>query len=681
MPGWGDGGGFRSLAARTWSGHRLFVIVLIPAVLLRADAELGYQWQAWFNDSFEYISNTVHFGLDPTRVSGYSIGLKILQPFHSYGLITSLQHLTGLAVAVMVYALARHRFSAPAWLAALAAVPVLYDGFEIELEHLILGDVPFLFLLTLATTLLLWDRPGPSLRKCVAVGLLLGVADCVRSVAVPLLPVFAVYMIITGFGWRKVAATIVACLIPVSGYAAVFDLEHGQFAMENATGVFLYSRVMTFAECPKMHASVNELWLCDTTPPDMRPIAQEYIWSSATPLDRYPPPKFAPVPNKLAEDFAIRAIEAQPLDYVRAVFDDTWRVFAWKRHVFPNAQTYDEYEFLAKAPPIPTWDDANLGRYHSYAAAYVQANPNTRVVNPYAAIIRGYQRYVWLPGTVYGLILLAGLGGIVLAWRRIGGEAMLPWAISLAMIVVPAATAEFDYRYVLPAVPFACLAAIMAFSPGTAGGRLVRGLAARQRAAPEKMTWLDRYLQKWRIREARRELPPGARVLDIGTHDGMLFALTRARGVGIDPELAAPNPIPEVTLVKGSFPKDLPSLPNESFDAVTALAVIEHVRESELLTWTETIARLVAPDGPLIITVPAPAVDTILHLLMRLNLVAGIAAHQHHRFQLNNLDHIFTAPLWQRAKHRTFQLGLNHLYVFQRSPHPQAQNPRLPGAH
>ena len=106
-PGWGDGGGFRSLAARTWSGHRLFVIVLIPAVLLRVDAELGYQWQAWFNDSFEYLSNTIHFQLDPERVSGYSIGLKILQPFHSYALITILQHLMGLAVAVMVYALVR----------------------------------------------------------------------------------------------------------------------------------------------------------------------------------------------------------------------------------------------------------------------------------------------------------------------------------------------------------------------------------------------------------------------------------------------------------------------------------------------------------------------------------------------------------------------------------------------
>ena len=75
-----------------------------------------------------------------------------------------------------------------------------------------------------------------------------------------------------------------------------------------------------------------------------------------------------------------------------------------------------------------------------------------------------------------------------LAWRRFGGEALLPWTISLALVVIPAATAEFDYRYVLVAVPFACLAAAMAFSPGTAGGDLARRLRAglgkrRQRPA------------------------------------------------------------------------------------------------------------------------------------------------------------------------------------------------------
>jgi hypothetical protein len=191
------------------------------------------------------------------------------------------------------------------------------------------------------------------------------------------------------------------------------------------------------------------------------------------------------VPNQLAENFAIRAIKAQPLDYAKVVFDDTWRVFTWKRVIFPNGPTYDEYIFGYRSLPIPTWDQADLGQYGSYAAAYVHGNPLTQVVAPFANVIRGYQRYVWLPGSVYGLILLAGLAGMVPAWRRLGGEALLPWTISLALIVIPAATAEFDYRYVLVAVPFACLAAALAFSPGTAGGELARRLGKRRKRTSE----------------------------------------------------------------------------------------------------------------------------------------------------------------------------------------------------
>ena len=481
--------GAREMWARAWSGHRLFIIVLTPAVLLRLDAELGYRWQVWFNDSFQYLQSTIYFQLDPTRISGYSIWLKILQPLHTYAVVTILQHLMGLAVGVMFYALARHRFRTPAWLATLAAVPVLYDGFEIQLEHLIMADVPFLFLLTLATTLLLWD-PVPSTRRCVLVGALLGATEIMRSVGLPLLAVFAVYMIIRRISWRKVVATIVVCFIPVVAYAGWFDLEQGQFALTDSTGVFLYSRVMTFADCAKMHIPVtppgnSELLLCTTVPPGKRPIAQAYIWTSPSPLDRFPPSKFSPVPNQLAENFAIRAIEAQPLDYAKAVFSDTWRVFGWKRVVFPNARTYDEYIFGYRSLPIPAWDDAKLGPYSSYAAAYVHGNPLTQVVAPFANVMRLYEHHVYLPGTVYGLILLTGLGGLVLAWRRFGGEALLPWTLSLALIVIPAATAEFDYRYVLVAVPFACLAAALAFSPGTAGGDLARRLTGRgqQRSA------------------------------------------------------------------------------------------------------------------------------------------------------------------------------------------------------
>ena len=191
------------------------------------------------------------------------------------------------------------------------------------------------------------------------------------------------------------------------------------------------------------------------------------------------------------------------------------------------------------------------------------------------------------------------------------------------------------------------------------------------------MTWLDRLLQQWRMRVALRELPPGARVLDIGTHDGALFRLTGAGGVGIDPNVPEAAAPPGVTLVQGMFPADLPTLPDGSFDAVTALAVVEHVPDDELAAWAAALGRLMAPSGKLIITVPSPAVDTILHVLMRLHLVAGMEAHQHHGFQPSDLDTVFAAPLWQRTKHRTFQLGLNHLYVFERAP--DSPRPPVPG--
>jgi len=182
------------------------------------------------------------------------------------------------------------------------------------------------------------------------------------------------------------------------------------------------------------------------------------------------------------------------------------------------------------------------------------------------------------------------------------------------------------------------------------------------------MTWLDQLLQRWRIGKALRELPPTPRLLDIGTHDGSIFRLTGATGVGIDPELIEGPPLSGVTLVKGFFPVDLPTQADGAFDAATALAVVEHVPEADLVTWAKVLAELMVPKGVLVITVPAPTVDKLLHVLMGLHLIAGIEAHQHHGFQPSDLDGIFTAPLWRRRKHRRFQLGLNHLYVFERTP-------------
>jgi hypothetical protein len=53
---------------------------------------------------------------------------------------------------------------------------------------------------------------------------------------------------------------------------------------------------------------------------------------------------------------------------------------------------------------------------------------------------------------------------------------MLPWVTAVGLLLAPIAVADFDYRYLIPAIPFACLAAGLAFAP--------RRTAPAQPAAP-----------------------------------------------------------------------------------------------------------------------------------------------------------------------------------------------------
>jgi len=90
----------------------------------------------------------------------------------------------------------------------------------------------------------------------------------------------------------------------------------------------------------------------------------------------------------------------------------------------------------------------------------------TRAVQPWEHLLQIYQRYFYLRGTLLGLIVLIGAAGVLARWRRWGGLGLLPWMVGALLIVLPPMTAGFSYRYVLAAVPAACLAAGLAFVPG-----------------------------------------------------------------------------------------------------------------------------------------------------------------------------------------------------------------------
>ncbi len=455
------------LAARA-RRHWLFGLVLAAAVVLRVLATLAFRPIMWFGgDSASYLATGLRLIPDPSRVGGYGFMLWVLRPLHSLALVAAVQHLMGLVMGVLIYLLAR-RYGLPAWVATLAAVPVLFDVYELQLEGDAVPDVPFGLLVVIALYLAL--RPPGERRpaRTTAAAFLLGISAILWPVGLALLAVLLVALLIRRAGLVTVTAALLAGALPVAGYAAWFGLHEHQFSLTRSDGVYLWSRTMLFADCAAIRPPASERVLC---PPPGREGAQRiaaslYIWDGNSPLLRMPGGRFSARTNALALNFALRAIAAQPGGYAAAVGHDAALSFYWDRPVHPDAGIVDRYQFSDAAT---AWVPATMrtpggGTVAGDQAAYDggRAAP-TRAVRPFASWLVSYQRYAYLPGTLLGVILLGGLAAMIVR-RRVRG-AGLPWTFAVTILLVPPMIADFDLRYLVPAMPAACLAAALAFAP------------------------------------------------------------------------------------------------------------------------------------------------------------------------------------------------------------------------
>ncbi|MEV0824292.1 hypothetical protein [Nonomuraea rubra] len=476
-------------APRRWVlRHRWFLAVLALGAVLRALAMLGYRPALWFPDSYTYIVTVFKPRPDLVRPAGYSMFLKLLEPLHSFGAVTAVQHLLGLATGILIYRAARR---APRWAATLATVPVLLDAYQIELEHLLVSDTLFMFLVVAGVALCATRRTA----TIAAIGLLLAAATLTRTVGQPLIVVLAAWFALRHLlsppdgplgmadgpigpatRIRPAAVLLAAALVPIVAYGAWFYVTYQRVGLVGANGVFLYARTMSFADCARMDPPPDLKVLCDPRPPEHRPPSQEYIWAKDAPLVLRPGITFSKENDDLAARFAMLAITTQPLDYAASVLEELARSFTWGRPIYPDAEIYGYYQFPATAPGPPGRYPAQVGA--EYAKLYEQGAIGTEIVEPFAGWLRAYQSMVRLPGPVLlGILLVPPVAAIARrrhGRRLVAGPAWLvPWSVAVVLLITPAAAAEFDYRYVLPAVPLACLAAAQSLGrdlPRQSGG-------------------------------------------------------------------------------------------------------------------------------------------------------------------------------------------------------------------
>jgi hypothetical protein len=257
-----------------------------------------------------------------------------------------------------------------------------------------------------------------------------------------------------------------------------------------AQGFFLWGRVSSFADCARIHPTGEEVKVCPTDAIADRTPPGNYIWHARFVHQNINPigGPVSPEGNNLLTSFAIHAVEAQPLDYVKDVVKGTLLSFGFPRINYPGVGTVYYYSFHAhyvtkgckssKCDLLPPNNKNHEwipgGTAYSDWLSYGHQQPG--VVNKvFAYSVGAYQRVVFTWGPLLAIVFLVGLGGVFSVRRRgrrptalrwqIRGTSMLPWITAVVMLVAPVALADFDYRYLIPAIPFACIAAGLAFAP------------------------------------------------------------------------------------------------------------------------------------------------------------------------------------------------------------------------
>jgi hypothetical protein len=442
------------LAGAVLRRHWLAAVLLAAGLALRVLAQFAYRPALFYIDTTRYLYNDAP-GMDPV---GYKGPLRVILAVTNFNTIAGLQHLLGLAMAVVLYILLLRR-GAPRWLAALAMAPLLLDAYQIQIEQTVMPDTWFEALVVTGLAILLW-RPAPGWRAALVGGVVLGTSAVFAQIGEALLLPAVICLLALGGGWRRAlgraGVLCAAFILPILTYCTINFLAAGDFFLSHTGVTSMYGRMAAAADCATLRLTPAERGMCPTTAQQAKgPDSLEYDQDS--PVQAY----YAALPrdrvNALITDFNHRVLTQQPLRVLRAYARDAVRLFALTRDGSPGVTPISRWQFQTAYPYFPP----HASRQVVDTATDRFGGGRPAVWAPAAGFLRGYQLHGgYTPGPLLALCALAGLAGSVsllvrgraARLAREPARACLLFFASAVSVLLVSDLFEFSWRYQLPAL-------------------------------------------------------------------------------------------------------------------------------------------------------------------------------------------------------------------------------------
>ncbi len=440
-----------ALARRHW----LVTALLAAGLVLRVLVMLAYRPALFYIDSQRYLQDAA--GMDPV---GYNAPLRSILAVANFDAVAAVQHLLGVAMAVVSYLLLLRR-GVPRWLAALATAPVLLDAYQLQTEQSVMPGSWFEALIVAGLAVLAW-RPRPGWRCVVIGGVLLGTSATVAQIGEAMAVPAVIYLLAAGGGWRRAAgqaaAVCAAFALPILAYCTGSYLVSGQFFLSHTGVTSLYGRTAAAADCATLRIPAAERRMCPAPAQQARgPDWLEY--DAASPVEVY---YYNILPrarvDAMLSDFNRSVLTQQPQRVLAAYGRDVVKLFAPGRAGSPGDTPVSRWQFQTAFPYFPPHTTRQFVR--AEIARYGGGTP--AVWRPVAGFLRSYQLDGgYTPGPLLLLSTVAGLAGsaVLLRRRYRADPEICPRALACLLFFASAVVVlgvsdlfEFSWRYQLPAL-------------------------------------------------------------------------------------------------------------------------------------------------------------------------------------------------------------------------------------